>query len=384
MNRNQQIGLGLVVVIMVAILAFATRSQVPTTVISTAPVATAPSATRATPTATAPAQGTASSAPTAAATFRPATRPALVTRRGQDTILRSESDVAPIRTIPGGVFSADGGRIAYWTEAGGTAALHVLELPSNDSIVSSFPNLRAGGIAWSVEGSGLLVSLAEADPQFLIPRIVMAVEIGPRKAREVYRGIGPSGASVVPLIWRGPPELFVMYETGPGGFHFGYTVVRPGSPPVRTEPDGRVTGMQASSDGSLVQAFWLDEQAIRIWPAEDFSRKTAELKIAPAAISQPLWWPGRREVVYARGQQDAGSFRDQRIERWDPATGTRSAVLAMTTSPQLRAYFLRADGSGALTQTGVGTREVTDLRTNASSPVPLQQGEVILSTVLIP
>jgi hypothetical protein len=307
-----------------------------------------------------------------------------VTRRGQDTILRAENDAAAIRTVPGGVFSADSARIAYWTDNGGTAVLHVLELPSNDTVVSSFPDLRGGAIAWSVDGSGLLVSLAEPDPKFVIPRIVMAVEIGPRKSREVYRGIGPSGASVIPLIWRGPPELFVMYETGPGGFHFGYTVVRPGSAPVRTEPDGRVGGMQASSDGALVQGYWLDEQAIRIWPAEDFSRKTAELKIAPATISQPRWWPGRREVVYARGRQDAGSFQDQRIERWDPATGTRSTVLAMSTSPQLRAYFIRADGSGVLTQTGTGTWEVTDLRTNSSSPVPLQQGEVILATVLIP
>lgn len=158
------------------------------------------------------------SRPTAAATFRAATRPALVTRRGTETILRTESDVAPLRTLPGGVFSADSARIAYWTESAGTAALHVLELPSNDTMVSSFPNLRGGGIAWSVDGSGLLVSLAEPDPQFFIPRIVMAVEVGPRKAREVYRGIGPSGASVMPLVWRGPPELFVITRPDPEAF----------------------------------------------------------------------------------------------------------------------------------------------------------------------
>jgi len=299
-------------------------------------------------------------------------------------VLRAESDPAAIRTLPGGVFSADSARIAYWTDNGGAASLHVLEFPSNDVVVSSFPNLRGGGIAWSVDGSGLLVSLAEPDPQFFIPRIVMAVELGPRKAREVYRGIGPSGASVMPLIWRGPPELFVMYETGPGGFRFGYTVVRPGSPPVRTEPDGRVSGMQASSNGTLVQGYWLDEKAIRIWQAEELSRKTAELTIAPDTMSQPRWWPGRREVVYARGLQDGGSFKVQRIERWDPATAARSTVLTMPTSPQLTAYFLRADGSGVLTQTGIGTWEVTDLRTNAKSPVPLQPGEVILSTVMVP
>lgn len=379
MSRNQQVAIaGLAVLLIISVAFVATRSQTPPR--ANAPTPTSPAS--ATPGQSAPTIPTA--AATAAATFRPNTQPALVTRRGNDTILRTESDVASLRALPGGVFSADSARIAYWTDSGGTASLHVLELPSNDTVVSTFPNLRGGGIAWSVDGSGLLVSLAEPDPQFFIPRIVMAVEIGPRKAREVYRGIGPSGASVMPLIWRGPPELFVLYETGPGGFHFGYTVMRPGSPPVRTDPDGRVTGMQASSDGTLVQGYWIDEKAVRIWQAEDFSRKTAELTIAPDTLSQPRWWPGRREVVYARGLQDGGSFKDQQIERWDPATGARSTALTMPTSAQLSAYFVRADGSGVLTQTGTGSWEVTDLRTNAKSPVPLQQGEVIISTVLIP
>ena len=378
MNRSQQVIAiaGLAVLLLISLAFVVIGPQAPPTAIAPAPTATS---------ATSGATGqSAPTVPTAAATFRPATRPALVTRRGTDTILRTESDVAPLRTLSGGVFSAESARIAYWVDSGGTAVLHVLELPSSDTVVSSFPNLRGGGIVWSVDGSGLLVSLAEPDPQFFIPRIVMAVEIGPRKAREVYRGIGPSGASVMPLIWRGPPELFVMYETGPGGFHFGYTVVRPGSAPVRTEPDGRVSGFQASSDGTLVQGYWLDERAIRIWPAEDFSRKTAELTIAPDIMSQPRWWPGRREVVYARGLREGDSFKDERIERWDPATGARSTVLTMPTSPQLWAYFPRADGSGVLTQTGIDTWEVTDLRTNAKSPVPMQRGEVILSTVLIP
>ena len=49
-----------------------------------------------------------------------------------------------IRAIPGGVFSADSARIAYWTDSSGSAALHVLELPSTDTVVSTFPNLRGG------------------------------------------------------------------------------------------------------------------------------------------------------------------------------------------------------------------------------------------------
>lgn len=195
--------------------------------------------------------------------------------------------------MPSFGFSPDGSRLTYWTASAGAAELHVLEFGGSDRVIATFPGRRSGGIAWSTDGTGLLVSVADCgDPRFLIPRVLMAVDLATCTSREVYRGIGPSGASVVPLVWRRTPEIFAAYETGPGGFSFGYTVIRPGQPPVRTEPDGRVIGMAASSDGTFVSGNWLDEGmgTIKVWSVDDFSKKTELRLAADERLGQQYWW----------------------------------------------------------------------------------------------
>lgn len=299
--------------------------------------------------------------------------------------MRAEADATPVRTLPGPwTFSADGSRLAYWMDRSGTAELHAVDLPGGaDRIVARFPDRRPGGIAWSADGTGLLVSIAEpGDPRFVIPRILIAVDLGSSTTREVYRGIGPSGASVIPLVWQRDPEVFAVYETGPGGYHFGYTVIRPGQPPVRTEPDGQVGGMSASSDGALVAGMWLERRTIRVWPVDDFSKQTELRVAAPEQSAQARWWPGRRELAFAVGRLADGAWRDMRIERWDPATGARTVLKRLPDGGSLGGYFVRADGSGVLTQTQNGW-EATDLRTGAVAVVPTIPGELIIGVVLI-
>lgn len=319
-----------------------------------------------------------------------------ISRRGTEVILRSETSVTPIRSLPvGGDYLAanrswDGRRLAYWMESNGTAELHVLELPDRDEIVARFPNFRPGGLVWSAIGDGLLVSLATPrQDQFSIARIVMQVELGSRHTSEVYRGTGPEGASVIPLAWRGPPEVMAAYETGPGGFNFGYTVIRAGSPSVRTDPDGSVVGIQASQDQSMVLGSWLNPRAIRVWPVDDFAHPT-ELKVtAPEMIQQPRWWTTpsatptaeKRDVVYAIGTQEGATFRNNRIERWNPATGARMVVKALDPG-SLSLFVVRPDGSALVTQRGSGW-ELTDLRSGQSTAVPIVEGEQILMSVVL-
>src|SRR5688572_5868102 len=232
----------------------------------------------------------------------------LISRQGTDfgtpMVIRTESNATPIRTVQTLGLVSDGSRVAYWSENTGGTELHTLELGSgNDRLIAKFAERRGIGIVWSTDGTGLLVSLDEArHPQFFIARVLVAVEISSGATREVYRGIGPSGASVIPLVWRRSPEIFAAYETGPGGFHFGYTVIRPGQPPVRTDPDDQVTGMSASSDGAFVTGQWLGEQTdrvLKVWPVDDFSKK-AELRLASPEVfnSSASWWPDRHEVVF--------------------------------------------------------------------------------------
>ena len=339
---------------------------------------------------------TASPSPTGVPATNPAgtgaSRPGLITRRGGEPIVvRTETDATPIRTVPSLSFSSDGSRVTYWTESAGSAELHVLEIAGNDRIVKVFPGRRPGGIAWSTDGTGLLVSVDDSgDARFLIPRVVIAVDLASGASREIYRGTGPSGASVVPLVWRRSPEIFAAYETGPGGYSFGYTVIRPGQAAVRTDPNtaelGEVLGMAASSDGAFVLGSWIREPGLlKVWPVEDFSRKT-ELKLAAGeSMSQPRWWPGRPEITFLAGRIADGLSRDRRIERWEPASGGRTVLMRLPDAAQLGAYLLRADGSGLLTQGPYppGAWDVTDLRSGSKVTIPQAEGENILSTVLL-
>lgn len=332
-----------------------------------------------------PPRPTASAVATASPSPKSVARPGLISRRGdQPIVVRAETDATPIRTVPSFSFWSDGSRLAYWTENAGAAELHVLELAGGDRVLATFRDYRPGGIAWSTDGSGVLVSLAEpGDPRFLIPRILVAVDLASGASREVYQGIGPSGASVIPLVWRRDPEIYAAYETGPGGFHFGYTVIRPGQPPVRTDPEGRVGGMAASADGSKVLAFWSDESAIKVWPVDDFSKKTELKATLPEQFAQPRWWPGRDAIAFDVARSSEGAFRDRRVERWDLASGARQVLKRLPDGGALGAYFIRADGSGLVTLGPAGSWEVTDLRTGTSVAISTAQGENILGTVLL-
>jgi hypothetical protein len=83
----------------------------------------------------------------------------LLTRRGESVVVRTETDATPLRTMTGvsvGSFegrdrSHDGRRIGYWTESGGNAELHVLELPNTDTGRGAFSEPASG---WHRMGRG--------------------------------------------------------------------------------------------------------------------------------------------------------------------------------------------------------------------------------------
>lgn len=385
-------GLGAVTVLVLAVvLAQPTRAPSPT---PSAAILPSPSVSAAAGTSASPAQtavATATPASTAGALF------GLITRQGTDfrapMVIRTESDATPIRTVQTSGLVSDGSRVAYWLENTGGTELHTLDLGSgNDRLIAKFAERRGIGIVWSTDGTGLLVSLDEArHPRFFIARVLVAVEISSGTTREVYRGIGPSGASVIPLVWRRSPEIFAAYETGPGGFNFGYTVIRPGQAPVRTDPDGSVGDMRASRDGALISGLWLGDGAgsvLKVWPIEDFSEKT-ELKLAgPERLdSSALWWPGRREITFVAAVRLAdGASSNTRIERWDPASGARTVLKRFPDGTTVGPYFIRADGSGLVTRVSQGRLaawEVTDLRSGSTNAIPQLPDEAILGSVLL-
>jgi hypothetical protein len=324
----------------------------------------------------------------------PETQPAeqfgLITKRGNDFFLRTETDATVLRPLaPPAAFnygldmrerSPDGRRIAFWVEAGGTAELHVADVPAaTDTIVARFPN-RAGTVAWSTDGTGILVSIGALVPetQLATPRTLVAVTVATGQTREVYQGPMPSNASLVPLIWRNAPELFAAYEQVPGAFDSGYTVIRPGRPVTKGEPGHAVIGMRAAFDGSY--ALWIDSPIIHAWPSQSF--ELAQERTG-ASVGGPKWWPRIAEVVYERGMSDGGTSTGSRIERWDPFTGVLTTVKDIPAKSALGSFVVRTDGSAIITQRADGLFELIELRTGTVTPVPTVSGEVIFGSIVL-
>jgi hypothetical protein len=323
---------------------------------------------------------------------RPPEAYGLITKRGESFFLRTETDTTVIRPL-GGRYSTDmrqrapdGRRTAYWVEAAGTAELHVHDVPAaTDTIIARFPN-RAGGIVWSTDGTGILVSIGPPAPQtqLAVARTLVAVTVATGQTREVYQSSGPADSWLVPLIWRTAPEMFAVFENAVGRFDFGYTVIRPGTPMTKGEPGKSVIGMQAAFDGSY--AFWIDSPVIHAWPAWTWPAQPWEPQYdrpGPGDVGGPKWWPRIDEVVYERDQSGGGITTGARIERWDPFTRTVTTVKESTNARTLGAFTVRPDGSGIVTQRADGLFEVTDLGTGVTTRVPLVEGEVIFGSVVL-
>ena len=319
---------------------------------------------------------------------QPAEQYGLITKRGNSFFLRTETDTTVIRPLAGDFCCStemrqrapDGRRLAYWVETGGVAELHVHDVPAaTDTIVARFPD-RAGGLVWSTDGTGILVSVGALvpQPQLATPRTLIAVTVATGQTREVYQGPLPSDASLVPLIWRNAPELFAAFENLPGAFDSGYTVIRPGLPVTKGEPGHPVIGMQATFDGSF--AFWIDSPVIHAWPSQSFQ---PSYERTGASLGGPKWWPRIAEAVFERGVSVGGIATGARIERWDPFTGAVTTVKESANTRTLGLFTVRPDGSGLVTQRPDGLFEVTDLRTGQTTYVPLVAGEVIFGSVIL-
>lgn len=388
-SRQRVLVVALVALAVLAVVAVALSGGpgVGTPVPSATPTSASPSPT-ASPAAGSPSPTATTAAPTASSTPVPSARAALVTRRGEQTIIRSESDPTPIHTVRSLSVSPDGSRVAYWTESGRTAELRFLELGGSERVVARFPEKLGRGIAWSSDGTGLVVTLADRPatptPTGDIARTLHAVDIASGSTRQVYELTGPPGPHLMPLAWRRDPELFVAYETGPGGYEFGYTVIRSDAAPVRSDPESDLIGMEVSSDGAFVGASSVFEDGtIKVWPLEDFSRQTELRPASGERIGQRFWWPGARAIVFAIGRQSGGTWQNTRIERWEVATGVRTVVRSFADTAQLVTFYPRADGSGLIVLRPDRTWEAIDLASGSATPIPLETGEVIVGTVLI-
>jgi len=307
----------------------------------------------------------------------------LITRRAPDLIVRSENDPRSLGTVPSFVLDSEHRRVAFWVTIGGVSELHMRDvLGGNDRVVGRLPEgLQTGGIVWASDDGGFIVTASSQSETLGPTSFLFTIDSTGGTFRERYRR-PLNGPVLIPLGWQRTSDLAAAFETGPGGYNFGYTVVRGSAAAQRYDTPFEITGMEMSPDGNHVVGNWLFEDAVKVWPTDDFDSKTT-LASPSNKIATAHWWPRSSEIVYMIGAYD-GQFRNKRVERWDPATGRRTIVFTLPDGGSLGGQLVRADGTGVIVpRSGItDTWELHELAT-ASVMVIQPASEGFLATVML-
>ena len=307
----------------------------------------------------------------------------LITRRAPDLIVRSENDPRSLGTVPSFVLDSEHRRVAFWVTIGGVSELHMRDvLGGNDRVVGRLPEgLQTGGIVWASDDGGFIVTASSQSETLGPTSFLFTIDSTGGTFRERYRR-PLNGPVLIPLGWQRTSDLAAAFETGPGGYNFGYTVVRGSAAAQRYDTPFEITGMEMSPDGNHVVGNWLFEDAVKVWPTDDFDSKTT-LASPSNKIATAHWWPRSSEIVYMIGAYD-GQFRNKRVERWDPATGRRTIVFTLPDGGSLGGQLVRADGTGVIVpRSGItDTWELHELATGTVTVIqPASEG--FLATVML-
>ena len=307
----------------------------------------------------------------------------LISSRNSTLIVRPETDPQSLGTVPSFVLDSEHRRVAVWVAVGDASELHVRNvIGAGDTVVGRLPaGLFGRGIAWASDDGGFAVTAAEgADPGALASRL-LTVDIGGAGTFRERDRISANGPTLMPLGWQRSRDVVAAFETGPGGYNFGYTVVRGGAAAQRYETPFEIIGMEMSPDGSQVLGTWIFEKTVKVWPTDNFQAQTI-LSSGSETIATPHWWPRSSEIVFMVGASN-GAFHNKRVERWDPATGHRTILFALPDGGSLGGQMTRPDGTAVLVpRSPESTWELHELATGDVTTIqPLS--EVFLATVML-
>jgi len=308
----------------------------------------------------------------------------LISSRASTLMVRSENDPQSLGTVPSSVLDSEHRRVAAWMTSDGVSELHVRNVIGGaDSIVGRLPaGLVGRGVVWASDDGGFVVTALDESDAAMPASVLMTIDVTGGTFRERYRRPN-NGPTLMPLGWQRSRDLVAAFETGPGGYNFGYTVVRGAARAQRYETPFEITGMEMSPDGSHVLGTWIFEDAVRVWPTDNFDARTT-LVSPPEKFATAHWWPRSLEVVYMVGTPN-GAFKNVRVERWDPATGRRTVLFALGESPSLGGQLTRPDGTAVLVpgpRSGESTWDLHELATGTVTTIR-PESEVFLATAML-
>lgn len=305
-------------------------------------------------------------------------------------MIRSEAS-AEILARLGGAFavSADGRRVAYWE----SRRLYVIDLarPGQRSEVFRLAEgeavtaaLGRGAIAWSTDGTGLLIAVTSAeyvpsevpDPPLLWVTL-RHLDLTTGSVHELYRE--EPGHPVHPLTWDRANAISAAVWWGPGGFSFAHFAIRDDGArvqPSRQRQDYVATlpsAFQVAPDASRVlwRTFFADEpQGVWIAPLADASQFTRLEAQNGERVVGALWRDAMEILVSISSGDDSDD--GERLEIW-PVDGTKRVLFR----GEHRLEGVRPDGTAAVTNNGL-----IDLKSGVLAPIPGYSGGAVASVIL--
>lgn len=303
---------------------------------------------------------------------------------GSSKTLRSETGTAAgtIDGVPYAV-SPTGDRIAYVVVDGGRAVVHVRTFAgSADRAGPSFGQEDGvTGIAWSGDGTGLLIATGrgvDTGPAPQAPARLQTFDLADGALAVI--ATRQDGKVYAPVAWDRAAKVAAAAETGAGGFGTAYLVfdLSRSAIAVKSTPlPGRMSIPRASSDGALILSQDVDSKEITYWPLGYIEA----MKSIGTATLGALWQPGSHRIGFINGDAlrlfdaDDGSFR----------TAFRGIKGGTATQPgaQLRAF--RADGSAVILAqpvgTGAGATDYTVTRLADGTSVTFQATGIVTLSV---
>jgi hypothetical protein len=247
--------------------------------------------------------------------------------------------------------SPEGRRIAFWVKN----VLRVADVLPNAqarSLITISPKSEyAGYIAWSSDGTGIVVGVigggggyADGPPGYTALR---AVDVAGGTPREIAR---IKNANVLPLSWDRQARLIAAYEPVASGT-INYDTVTEDGIVQRTPPGSQLYFFQASPDAKQVfgrnlatgTGPFLGTTLLRVWPGGSFASGVEMRSVGGETIRAAEWRPGTSEI---------GVLFDNRLEFWTAGGERRTIALPplppfAPSNPNATLLF-RVDGSAVL------------------------------------
>jgi hypothetical protein len=314
--------------------------------------------------------------------------------------------------------SPDGTRVAYWIwgpSPAGLGSLSLTRLALYDASagtirdVLSLPNEGGGGVVWSTDGSGLLISVVanrggESGAQLAQLRTVdlatgTTASVGPALGAQSASG-GPFAATprptpapgaqigMKPLLWDRAGDRIVAAAAAPNPNYASSILVFDRGVLTSTyalEGQFLTSTLAVSPDGKTIAGARTRDFALVAWPIADYSQRD---EIVPASGERilSLWWrPNTDQLFFIHDNSlasTASSGSWSRLEVWRPRTASPRIVDADAGVGLL----FRFDGSAYLMVRAGATAQVTYDVVDANSGRVLGQitNVRVAGTLLLP